>query len=117
MQPGDDPFDFLVPEARGRDYREYADLLRANLQDRGFGRPVEVFWFAHHRVNEWLLDQPALRTLDFVRHTGGDWSYLATLIHLDAEGNQALARFLADSLQGAISGPDSATVRARCARP
>lgn len=117
MQPGDDPFDFLVPEARGLDYREYADRMRAKLQGRGFERPVEVFWFAHQRVNEWLLDEPALRTLDFVRHIGGDWSYLATLIHLDAEGNQALARFLADSLQGAISGPDSATVRARCAGP
>lgn len=117
MQSGDDPFEFLVPEARGGDYYTYATAMRDKLDDTGFDKPVEVFWFAHYRVNEWLLDRPSLRALDFVRHVDGDWSLLATLIHLDAPGNDALARFLADSLQDAIIDRDTTTVRARCDIP
>jgi len=114
MQPGDDPFDFLVPEARERDYYGYAATLSDKLDGAGFDLPVEVFWFAHHRANEWLLDQEALRSLDFVRRVDGDWSQLATLIHLNAQGNEELARFLADSLQDAIATHDTAMIRARC---
>lgn len=114
MRPGDDPFDFLVPEARDGDYYTYAATLSDKLDGGGFDLPVEVFWFAHHRVNEWLLAQEPLRPLDFVRQVDGDWSRLATLIHLNASGNDALARFLADSLQGAVATHDTTMIRARC---
>jgi lysophospholipase L1-like esterase len=114
MQPGDDPFDFLVPEAREGDYYNYAATLSAKLDGAGFDLPVEVFWFAQYRVNEWLLDQETLHPLDFVRRADGDWNLLSTLIHLNAQGNEALAGFLADSLQGAIAARDTTTIRASC---
>jgi lysophospholipase L1-like esterase len=114
MEAGDDPFDFLVPEARGGTYYTYAAALRDQLAREGLDQPVEVFWYAHHRVNDWLLGQPGLRTLDFVRSIDGDWSRLATLVHLNAAGNEALARFLADAVRDAAASHDATLVAARC---